>query len=224
MNNQENPAAAPGLMARLKTETRSAHDDAESAPFMVSLMNGSLPVAEYGRAIAQLGLVRQRVEQLMENPALQEDHMLRSVFRGHHVLSSQFMQDAAHWNPAEQEPLPATQEYLDQLDAWAKESPLSLLGAVYVLEGSNLGATVIRKRLTELHNLPADQPGLASLNAHGPELMNRWRQFVADMNALPLTAEQQDDVVNAASVTFRAVDAIHQGIYETRQQPETSVK
>lgn len=203
---QENPA----IMTRFKTETRAAHDAAENIPFMKDLMGGQLPLAVNGQAIAQMGLVREKLESLLASMPADA----AAVVMPYHHQAAAFKADAKVWGADADAPLAPTQAFIEKLESWKNEFPLALLAALYVLEGSNMGASIIRKRLKELHNLPADQQGLSSLDPHGSELMNRWRQFAGQVNALDLTDEQKDRMVDAASDTFKAVGDIHNAVYD----------
>ena len=69
----------------------------------------------------------------------------------------------------------------EQLRLLSIERPLALLGCVYVLEGSTLGATVLRPLVARAFLLTGEE-GQAYLHNYGPEVQARWVQFQQRMN------------------------------------------
>ena len=63
------------------------------------------------------------------------------------------------------------------------ERPLELLACVYVLEGSTLGATVLRPLIARSFLLSGEE-GLAYLHNYGTEVQARWAQFQQRMSVL----------------------------------------
>lgn len=213
MLEQETPQAtkpAQGLMARLKAETRMAHDAAEAMAYMKELMAGELPLETYGKAVNQLGIVRAGLEEALDTCG---GAAAATVYQPYHAQSPLYQHDSKHWGAAGEAALPATRKFLQKIAGWCTAEPAALLGALYVLEGSNMGSTIIRKRLLEVHELPAESAGFSALNPHDRELMNRWRRFAADMDSLPLSPEQKAAVIQAARDTFDAIAAIHGEVY-----------
>ncbi len=77
------------------------------------------------------------------------------------------------------------------------------LGWLYVAEGSNLGGTVLYKMAAAL-GLDRDF-GARHLAAHPDGAARHWREFTAALDAVPLSAEQEQQVIDAADAAFRSV-------------------
>ena len=208
---QSDPAP---LMVRLKTETRLAHDAAESTEFMKLLAAGTLPREVYGRSVKQIGYVRSVLEQAL-GAAKSASPAVNSVVKDHHQQAHLYMADSRFWNVQFNLPLETTAELCSRVRGLANADPLLVLGPFYVLEGSNFGATILRKSLQKMYDMGPDEPGLSSLDPHGNELVPRWRQFTADVNALDLSDSQKDQIIAAALDTFNGIREIYEEVCGT---------
>lgn len=86
----------------------------------------------------------------------------------------------------------------------ADELPLaSALGWLYVAEGSNLGAAILFKLAAKL-GLDAEY-GARHLAGHPDGRARHWRQFTAVLDALELSAEQEQQLAAAATAAFLRV-------------------
>ena len=77
------------------------------------------------------------------------------------------------------------------------------LGWLYVAEGSNLGATVLYKLAGQL-GLDAGF-GARHLAPHPEGAARHWRAFTTALDSVALTAEQEQQVIDAADAAFRSV-------------------
>ncbi len=77
------------------------------------------------------------------------------------------------------------------------------LGWLYVAEGSNLGGTVLFKMAAKL-GLDAGF-GASHLAAHPDGAARHWRSFTGALDAVPLDASQEQQMIAAADAAFRRV-------------------
>ena len=84
------------------------------------------------------------------------------------------------------EAVEAALEAADHLRLRSVEQPLSLLGWQYVLEGSTLGAVVLRPLIARAFLLSGEE-GMAYVHNYGSAVHVRWAQYQQRMNALRLT-------------------------------------
>jgi heme oxygenase len=207
-----------GIMQRLKEDTRQSHDAAEAQGFMTDLMAGRLPRGVYGAALPQLRRVRAAIEQALAE-ARATSPVIQATFQPYHEIAGAFDADIAFFGAdPNAEPNSGTAGLLDLIQRLRQEDPVLLLGVFYVLEGSNLGAQVIKKRLKEVYNL-TDGQGTASMDVHGPLLMPRWREFSQAMDAQPLTEAQKARLVEVATETFRLVGQLYAEVYTSGAAP-----
>ena len=108
-----------------------------------------------------------------------------SVWNSAMIKSSLLEQDLRYFAPRAvadlKEAVAAALKMVAQLRVRSIEQPLALLGYVYVLEGSTLGAQVLRPLYARAFLLTGEE-GLAYLSAYGSEVKTRWAQFQERMN------------------------------------------
>lgn len=74
------------------------------------------------------------------------------------------------------------------------------LGVMYVLEGSTLGGRVIRKQVM---GRGGDMAGLSFLDPYGESVGDRWRSFLAVLDAEARTSADTEAMVGGAVAGFR---------------------
>lgn len=75
------------------------------------------------------------------------------------------------------------------------------LGWLYVVEGSKLGAAVLAKEAEKL-GLNSEF-GARFLAGSGAGRGSHWRQFMQDIEALPLDEQQEQEMLNGAQAAFK---------------------
>ncbi|TNE48864.1 MAG: biliverdin-producing heme oxygenase [Deltaproteobacteria bacterium] len=201
----------PSLMARLRDETRDNHKALEELPFNRWLMEHRLPLPMYVQLLSSYKVLFEKLERLLVNSshpfvqAVWQDNMTKvpALSADLEVLSATL----GSCPEATQSAAEITQSFSDESEGGL----LRLLGALYVLEGSTLGGTIIKKHLATMYQLQHDA-GLAYYNTYGPFLGRHWKAFVGRMNALPLTEQQADQVVEGADQMFAQIGAIMEEI------------
>lgn len=80
-------------------------------------------------------------------------------------------------------------------------NPLQAFGALYVIEGSTLGGSIISKMMQQ--HLPFDgQNGLSFFNGYGEQTHQMWAGFKTALNAVVKTQDDEAVVLQAANDTF----------------------
>ncbi|TFG51768.1 MAG: biliverdin-producing heme oxygenase [Gemmatimonadales bacterium] len=198
----------PRVMATLKTATAEHHHRAEKHEFQQMMVRGALSREAYAEWLGQMLLVHRGLE----------DHLARLV-ASHPAVGAvcddnrrkvPFLLDdlAFYQAQADTEPVPATSQFLKDLDSVAASNPLALLGALYVLEGSTNGARFIARRLRTAYDLPADGGGAAYVDPYGDGQPRRWQEFKDEMEKLALTETDVRLITKAAQDTFDAIGAV----------------
>ena len=183
------PVAPLSILARLRQETRPAHDALEQQEFNRALSAGTLTEAATHRFLAKLyGFVVPFEEQLRRHAAeFGPEWELERRARAH--LLRQDLPQAAE--------LPLAPN-LPPLHTRAQ-----LLGGLYVLEGSTLGGQVIARQLAK-----AGIPARAYFGGHAEQTGALWKSFTALLTAAA-TPDLADDIVASATLTFQR---LHQWI------------
>jgi heme oxygenase len=183
------------LPERLRQETRTLHEQTEQLFYTESLRNGALSAAEYGHLLRTHLVFHQALESAIDrHPAFFEEYEPKTRQKIPWLTA-----DLANLSLPLPQPMPAL---------FAGWSPVALLGAAYVGEGSMLGGTVIWKLLQKNQ---AVQPLLAKARfyeGYGSETGHRWRDFGAFL--VRKGVDNPDEVVAATKQTFIAYQTVFQ--------------
>lgn len=186
------------------------HNAAEDQTYMRDLMAGNLSREEFAASLPPLKAVRTHLEERLRAHADHPD--VAACVRPHHFTAHLYDADIRFFGADAGTPeFPAVDEFRKLVAEAEAADPVLLLAIFYVLEGSNMGATVLRRKVQEAFWLTGDD-GTAAMNPHGSELATRWREFVASMNALSLTDSQQARMVEFASNTFRVIGNLYRDL------------
>ncbi len=201
------------IMIELKESTQASHDSTENGDFNKELVNGRLPVERYVESLAQHYLIHRALErhlraQLPHSPAI------AAVVRDYQFQEPYLLNDLAYFGRQLDtiQPLPATADFIGQIDALAAECPVALLGMHYVFEGSNNGSKFISRAIRKAYNL-TELNGTHYLDPYGDHQREYWQAFKTDMNAQDLTDDERRLTIQAATDTFTAVMRLHRELH-----------
>ncbi|GEM_PF-39963 len=124
------------------------------------------------------------------------------------LLQRQRLQDLVCDLQAVGEPLPVADAPV--LDAQPRLA--TALGWLYVAEGSNLGAAILFKMAAKLGL--DETHGARHLAGHPDGRARHWRSFTAALDAVPLDAAQEQELVAAATQAFLRVHAFVEQAFE----------
>ncbi len=196
----------PSLHQRLRDATREKHEWLERYPFFQALMNGKLPLSSYVAWLRTLTTVVGVLEwEVEDSTAPDVSGLWRPDMRKLPLLRA----DAAAFDSEPSTAAEAVQPTLELVEAlrrWGRDNPAGLIGALYVFEGSALGAKVLRKKLAEQYRLR--RAGLSYVSAYGRSVRLQWQTFCDRLNALELSSEDEARVVAAASAVLEKLGRI----------------
>ncbi|MFO0872615.1 MAG: biliverdin-producing heme oxygenase [Phycisphaerales bacterium] len=214
-------SGAASVMDRLRAETREAHVRTEAVPFSAAMVGGTLPLDRFVGQLAAYLPVHRALESVL---SASNDPAVRLVWRDELAKTPLLERDLAHFSSIGVEPsdagTAAARRFVEWIGEVARNDPSALLGVLYVLEGSTLGAAVLRGHLERAYGERAFgsrsgsgagtevAPGLAYYSPYGLSPMPSWAQFKARMNAAIVDRAMQDRAVAAASETFRRIGEI----------------
>ncbi|MVM32970.1 heme oxygenase [Spirosoma sp. HMF4905] len=188
------------LLERLRHETRPLHEQTEQMFYTDALQNGNLSVEEYSHLLRTHFTFHQALETAIDrHPDFFQEYE-PEVRR----KTSWLLADLAYLYEPVPQPMP---------DLFIDWSPVSLLGAAYVGEGSMLGGTVIWRLLQKN---PAIQPLLMHARfyqGYGASTGSNWKNFGAFLTRQG--EAHPDEVVAAAGQAF--VD--YQTVFQRSQLP-----
>ncbi|GAB3696149.1 hypothetical protein GCM10027592_18890 [Spirosoma flavus] len=174
------------LQERLKSETRSLHEQTEQLLYSEPLRSGTLSASQY-------------------------QHLLRTHLAYHQALEAAIDQHSDFFQPYHPDNRRKTPWLLDDLnatstgatlpvDVFANWSPRALLGAAYVGEGSMLGGKTVWHLLQQSPALASLLPTARFYRGYGSETGQQWRDFVAFL--AQQGTDKPDEVVDGARQAF----------------------
>jgi heme oxygenase len=195
-------------MDRLKAETRPAHDATEGIPFSAAMVERRLPKDRYVGQLVAYAIVHRALDEALAG----SDHlMVRAVWSDDLAKTPLLQRDltffAAEINGVPPAAIEAAERFAEVIGARAQHDPVFLLGYLYVLEGSTLGATILRQHIAAAYGLTNDD-GLAYYSPYGNAVMPHWKQFKERMNAAAADPADHDRIIEGASDAFRRVGEI----------------
>ena len=209
------------LMEELKASTFAVHSRLQAAPFFAALAACQLPLESYVGQLRALSVIHSVLEQtLAECPDVRVCSVWHSDIRKLPLLQ----QDLHYFEPRTvadlKDAVKAAQEAARQIRLLSVQEPLSLLACVYVLEGSTLGARVLRPLVARALLLAGDE-GLAYLGGYGATTASRWAQFQERMNALELVPTERKQIGQAAIRFFEQIEAVFLALYPFQDDART---
>jgi heme oxygenase len=209
------------LMEELKASTFLPHARMQATPFWQALAACQLPLESYVGQLRALAIIHGVLEQALAGCA---DQRVASIWHEDMRKLPLLNEDLRYFEPRAvadlREAVEAALATAEQLRLRSLQQPLSLLGWLYVLEGSTLGAVVLRPLFARAFLLKGAD-GLSYLHSYGPGVFSRWAQYQQRMNALSLGAEEREQLVASAGAAFSQLDTLFQALYPFKPESKT---
>ncbi|MCH2141142.1 MAG: biliverdin-producing heme oxygenase [Phycisphaerales bacterium] len=197
------------VMQRLRMETRPAHDRIEAVPFSEAILEERLPQSLFAGQLTCWLRVHQTLEGAL---SASEDDAVQAVWKEEMARTSCLEGDLLHHGePAvSSEAEAATDRTTQWLESLAQTEPRSLLGCLYVLEGSKMGGAILRKHLQAAYG--CESTHLSYFWSSGVSPMPDFKAFKERMESALPDKRDQDQVVAAASGMFDHLTDVLMGL------------
>lgn len=201
------------IMLRLRSETRDLHTHAETRQLQQEISRGQVPQEAFAEYLGQLFLAHRGLEEALRSAAA-EHEAVAELATPERMRVPDLESDLAHYgrDTGELEPMPATARYLELIDRTLESAPVTLLGALYVLEGSTNGGKFLARVLRQAWQVDGGA-GLAYFDPYGEDQPRMWAEFRRQMDALDLSAEDRDGILTVARATFQAIADVSDEVY-----------
>jgi heme oxygenase len=197
-------ATLESFAAILKDQTSDLHTRAERHEIQRALVTGRIGRDGYRAYLGQMLHIHAALERALRAAAA-AGGPLASLVRDYHFREEQIRADLAFLGEGEVEALPATAAFASWIGD--KACPASLIGVLYVLEGSTNGGRYIARALRK--SLALESGGTAFLDPHGEAQAERWTRFKTDLDSLGLSEQERAAALAAAQRTFEAIIAVN---------------
>lgn len=191
------------LSGRLRNGTRAWHQALETTGFATAMLAGTLPLDRY---VGQLAAYRVVLEVLEGELTRVTCPAVASVWSPDLVKLPLIERDLHHFAAlgTAPRPGPSAEEFAREIGRTAATEPRELLGFLYVLEGSTLGAMFLLRYVTEAYRL-TDGNGVSY---YGSGDRTRWAAFTERLDRALGEPAVQDRVLAAADRAYRHVALI----------------
>jgi len=209
------------IMALLKAETAAYHTKLESLPYFGELIAHRLPLECYVNQLRALSVIHSVLEKQLAASA--NEHIVR-VWEDDLRKLPLLMEDLDFFAPRVSSDNTPTIEVALSIAAKIRmrgvELPLSLLGYLYVMEGSTLGNQMHQPDITKSYNL-AGVDGSRYYSSYKNSVKTRWQQFTGKMNEALNDPTLYGSVVEAAHETFVGLESLYNALFPIKKSGST---
>ena len=213
---------ALNLMARLKVETQAYHSKLESLPFFKALMEHRLPLECYVSQLQALAVIHGVLETEI---ALSDDHRVSSIWHDGLKKLPFLQEDLTFFDPRVATNNPTAIEaalfMTQQIRLRRIENAITLLGYLYVFEGSTLGNDMHRPDIAATFHLDGLN-GCRYYASYQDQVQNRWNRFSDNMNHTFADLSLHDPIVESAHEAFAGLETLYQALYPATANGITS--
>ena len=199
------------LRARLRAETVGLHDRLEALPFFQALAAGRLPkpaIVTFLRCLAIIHAVLEAGLARVAQPPIAE--LGKAVPPKVPLLVADLEAAGAQCVASVTAAIGGALDLGAAIVAEA-DDPLTLVGVLYVLEGSQNGGLVLKQAYARCLGLRPDR--LSYFGCYAGATAARWQAFGKTLNALGLDDDQESKVAGAAIRCFGRLAAICAALY-----------
>ncbi len=200
------------LAQQLQESTRELHQRVERMPVQQELARGTLSRENYIRYLCQMLLIQTQLDTCMglyrktidPGASLIHDYYFQSDLVHSDICFLKECSASNNRNPflfQDHPILPETYSFAIAMNRSVSESPISLLGFLYVFEGSKNGSKFIANSLRKSYSLP-DGAGVKYFDPYGENQKPYWAAFKESLAALTLTSAESEAIVEAAKEAF----------------------
>ncbi len=192
------------LTDRVKAETWELHGKAEHHDFQESLGKGTISREGYIAYLGQMLLIHEALEKHLRTLAA-TDSTVASIVQDYQYQEPYLRADLEHFGVEASliTPCVGTQALIEHFERLAETNPIGLLGAHYVVEGSNNGSKFIAKSIRDAFDL--DEDGVRYLDPYGKLQRAYWGDFKTALTAAAFSADDADAFVASAKAMYVAI-------------------
>lgn len=195
MQQQTGSTEKDAFLVDLRTRTTPSHKALEANPYSVALMAHETTLENYATYLKKLyGFVKPYENKVFDVLAV---HVPNIDDRRKTALIVSDLK-ALGYNEEQIAALPI-------YDYPAPTSVAQAFGAMYVLEGSTLGGSIIYKRLNHLIQVDKEHNG-RYFTAYGDTSGLKWKEFVNVFAERTVADNAQSETIDSAVATFTAMD------------------
>lgn len=204
---------SPPIMGRLKSETSERHAQIEMLPYFKALMAHNLPLAGYAAQLKALAVIHGVLEHEL---ASSQDPANRMVWREDLRKLPLLEADISFFEPrtgtSHSSIVDIALHMAQKVRLRSVEVPVTLLGYLYVFEGSTLGNHMHQPDVVATFKLDAGE-GSRYYQSYQDGVASHWQIFSERMNTSLADVSQHDAVIAAAHEAFDGLDRLYAALH-----------
>ena len=202
-----------GIMKRLKEETKECHLKLEVLPYIRFLIDRKLPLESYVNQLRALAIIHGVLESEL---AACEDGRIKEIWEDGLRKLPLLEKDLAFFAPrivADADScIAAAHAMTEKIRIRGIEQPLTLLGYLYVMEGSTLGNTMHLPDISAIFRLRGAD-GCSYYASYQEQVHKHWKQFAKKMNSMLDDPSSYDSIIAAAREAFSGLQVLYTALY-----------
>lgn len=199
------------LLDNLRSHTFHRHESFERIPFVVAMMDGTLPLESYIGQLRGLAVIFSAVDQVLARSAVPSFLQIRPLVKSRFDM---LCADLAHFSlQLLPDILPAVRHSLAfarKISSLPAASSCRLVGFLYVLQGTTRGNQVHLPDIVRCFNL-IDDSGVTFYRGYGSQTDAKWEEFRTIMNTLPDV--DLEDAISGAVEIYDILQCFHEALY-----------
>ncbi len=209
------------IMARLKEETREYHANLESLPYFKALIDHKLPVESYVDQLQALAVIHGVFE---DEIAISKDKCVLSIWNNGLKKLPLLQEDLKFFEPRvvsnNTSSIEAALAITEKIRLRRVDNPVTLLGYLYVFEGSTLGNSMHLPDISETFQLD-EMNGCRYYSSYRDDVSDHWNQFSDKMNEVMDNPALHDQIIEAAQEAFAGLDVLYKALYPLDKTKKT---
>ncbi|XZE34413.1 biliverdin-producing heme oxygenase [Pirellulaceae bacterium SH501] len=185
------------LTQTIRATLSELHREIETTPIAAAMMSDFLHPMDYCVLQAQLFHIHKTLEEQIEGQP-----SVGAFFSSDMVRTPTIERDLAVWSQSVSDfkVLSPTSRLCVRMRYWGINRPESLLGCVYVLEGSRMGSLIIGKTLGRALGLQANSDAGLAYHLEGAEWTpRRFKGFKDAIDSATWSDDQQESIIEGAA-------------------------
>jgi len=206
--------ATQQITTRLREATKDLHTEAEQHPVQKRFVQGELSREGYAAWLGQMLKMHQAFEPELDRLAGSAT-AFAGVLARYRPKAPLLIEDLAALgvDASAVQPTRAAIRFANDVQRLADETPIALLGVVYVFEGATNGGKYLVRAASATYRFP-DNRGTRYLDPYGDAQAACWAAFGEGMDEAGFTVDQAQRIVDVACETFRGIIGVLDDLVE----------
>ncbi len=201
------------IVTRLKEETTDFHSRIEALPYFKALIDHKLPLECYVNQLRALAVIHGVLESEIGSS---EDNRIKAIWdvglKKLHLLEEDLRFFEARVVSGVSASIEAAHTMTGKIRLRGIENPATLLGYLYVFEGSTLGNSMHKPDIIATYHLE-DLDGCRYYASYQDQVSIHWTRFTQKMNQTLDDSSLHDQIVESAREAFSGLEALYGALY-----------